>query len=298
MSDWPVRPEIAKNTDWRAADPNWVTPSYFATYGIQRVEGRLFDRSDLYRDVGAVVLSESAARSMWPDESAVGKRVNLDISDPVWREVIGVVRDIHGRRLQEEPRLQTYLTLAPGPLGPNPNLTLTVKSRMRPQQVRAAVASTLAAIDPDVPVGDLASMESQIENTLVVERMLTIALAFFAALSTALETMGLSGLVSYSVQMRRREIGLRIAIGAGRRRVLGLVLRQGVVLAAIGVALGLGGALLSGRLLESFLFGVTSRDVPTLATVCLGVMAVTVLASYWPARRAATIEPLTALRAD
>ncbi|MEJ2205442.1 MAG: ABC transporter permease [Gemmatimonadota bacterium] len=298
MSDWPVQPETAEDTDWRGADPNWITPSYFDTYGIEVVDGRVFDGADLARDVGAVVISESAAESMWPGERAVGKRVNVDFPDPVWREVIGVVRDIRGRGLRESPRLQTYLTMAPGPFGPNPNLTLTVKSSLTAVEVRRALVEALGAIDPNVPVGSVTSMEAQIDRTLVVERLLSMTLGFFGVLSLLLGVIGVYGLVSYSVHMRQREIGLRIAMGAERMGVLGLVLGQGARLAAIGVLLGLAGAFYSGHLLDSFLFGVTSRDAATLATVCIMVMGVTLLSAYLPARRAATIDPLVALRSE
>jgi ABC-type antimicrobial peptide transport system permease subunit len=188
--------------------------------------------------------------------------------------------------------------MAPGPLGPNPNLNLTVKSSLTPTELRRALIEVLRVVDPHVPVGSVTSMDAQIDRTLVVERLLSVTLGFLGVLSLLLGTIGVYGLVSYSVHMRQREIGLRIAMGAERSGVLGLVLRQGAKLSAIGVVLGLVGAFFSGRLLESFLFGVTSRDATTLGTVCILVMGVTLLSTYLPARRAATIDPLTALRAE
>lgn len=298
MSDWPLLPESGEDAEWRGADPNWVMPSYFDTYGIDVLEGRIFDRSDLDRDVGAVVLGEGAARDLWPGESAVGKRVNVNFPDPIWREVIGVVRDIRGRGLRDTPRLEWYMTMAPGPLGPNPNLTLTVKSSLSTAEVRRALIDALATIDPNVPVGPVVTMESQIARSISVERLLSVTLGFFGLLALALGTMGVYGLVSYSVEIRRREIGLRIALGAERSRVVGLVIGQGARLATFGVILGLGGAFYSGGLLESFLFGVTSRDAVTLGAVCAAVTAVTLLSAYLSARRATTVDPLTALRAE
>lgn len=298
MSDWPVQPETAEDTEWRGADPNWIRPSYFETYGIEVVDGRLFDATDLERGEGAVVLSERAAREMWPGERAVGKRVNVDFPDAVWRDVIGVVRDVRGRSLRESPRLQWYLTMAPGPLGPIPGLTLTVKSNLPVEEVRRALVDVMATVDPNVPLGPVRSMESQVDRSLLVERLLSITLGFFGVLSLVLGTLGVYGLVSYWVQTRQREIGLRIAMGAERSGVLGLVLGQGAKLAAFGVALGLLGTFYSGRLLERYLFGVSSRDAATLGAVCVMVAAVTLLSAYVPARRAATIDPLEALRAE
>ena len=298
MSDLPIHPEVAEDTDWRRADPNWITPGYFETYGIGLVEGRVFDRSDLERDVGAVVLGASAAREMWPGESAVGKRVNVNYPNATWREVIGVVEDVHNRGLRDGASLQWYMTMAPGPLGPMANLTLSVASNRSPEEVRQSLVQALAAIDPGIPVGPVVTIEDQISRTLVVERLLTWTLGFFGGLSLVLGTMGVYGLVSYSVQMRQREIGLRIAMGAERSGVLRLVLRQGAKLAAVGALVGLGGALLSGRLLEGFLFGVSGRDLATLGGVGTLVVLTTILAAYLPARRAATIDPLKALRAE
>ena len=298
MSDWPIQPESADDTEWRGADPNWITPGYFRTYGIELVEGRLFGPADLDREEGAVVIGERLAAEMWPGESAVGKRVNVNYPGPTWREVIGVVADVRGRGLRDSPRNQWYMTMAPGPLGPTPNLTLTVKSNLPAPEVRRNLTEVLAAIDPSIPVGPVITMESQIARTLVEERLLTAALGFFGALSLLLGILGVYGLVSYSVQMRRREIGLRIAMGAERSGVLGLVLRQGVSLAATGALVGLVGALFSGRLLESFLFGVSARDGWTLGAVGAVVVTVTILSAYLPARRAASIDPLVALRAE
>ena len=297
MSDWPVSPETAGESNWVGADPNYVSLSYFDTYRIPLVAGRYFDRSDVDRAVGAVVLNETAARLMWPDEDAVGKRVNIDFSAPVWREVVGVVADIKGRELGQEARPQTYLTFAPGPFN-SASLTLTVRSVLGTEDLRLALIDVMGRIDPDIPVGPVVSMDQQVESTLRVERLLSTLLTVFGVMALLLGSIGVYGLMAYSVQRRRREIGLRLALGAGRSGVQGLVVREGMALGAVGVVLGLGGAVAMGRLLQSFLYGVSQTDTVTLAVVSVTVLAVTGLASFGPARRAAMLDPLTTLREE
>ena len=297
MSDWPVMAE-APEPEWVGADPNWVTPSYFDTYGIELVAGRLFDRSDLDLPLGPVVISESAARALWADGAAVGRRVNVDFPGPVWREVIGVVRDVRIRGLDQAARPQTYLTFAPGPFGPNPNLTLTARTSLGEEAFRQALSDVLGRIDPDIPIGAVSSMDSQVASSLTQQRLLSWVLTVFGGLAMLLGTVGVYGVVAYSVERRRREIGLRIAVGAERLSVLRLLLRQGAVIGVAGVGIGLVAAFVSARVLEGFLFEVSSTDPATLAGVAVSVLLVTLLATYAPAARAARLDPLTALRSE
>jgi putative ABC transport system permease protein len=298
VSDWPVMPKVGDDPEWHSADPNLVTPAYFETYQISLVAGRYFDSSDLDRSAGAVILNETAANRIFPEGGAVGRSVNLDFSSPEWREVVGVVRDIKGRRLGQESTAQTYMTMAPGPFSGMTALTLTVRSELTSEQLRVALVEVMAGIDADIPVGPVYSMDQQVDATLAIERLLTALLSVFAVMALLLGSVGVYGLMAYNVHQRRREIGLRLAMGADKAAVLGLIVRQGMTLGVVGVVIGLAGAIGAGRLLEGSLFGVTSTDVSTLSAVALTVLAVSALASYQPARRAASLDPLATLREE
>lgn len=296
VSDWPVFPETDDDPDWHAADPNFVSPGYFETYGIEVVEGRGFEREDAERDIGPIVLSRTAAERLWGSESAVGRRVNLSFGEPVWREVIGVVEDVRGRGLAEEPRIQTYMTFGEGPFSSIASLVLTTRGRLAGAPLARAVQEVLGGIDSDVPVGVARSLEAQVAATIERERLLSVLFTAFGALALTLGAIGVYGMISFSVRRRTREIGLRIAIGAQPGAVLSTVVRQGLLLGAVGVAVGIAGALAAGRLLESFLFEVSETDPVVLALVSVGVLAVAAVASFVPALRAAAVDPLTALR--
>lgn len=298
MSDWPVKPELGGDDDWLQADPNLVSPAYFATFRIAVVAGRSFEASDLDLEQGPVILNESAARLLFPGQEAVGRRVNLDFETPVWREVIGVVSDIKGRSLGAEVRPQTYLTFAPGPFTGNPELTLTVRSVLTEEEVRSVVVDAVAGVDRDIPIGTVTAMTRQVASTLETERLLSMLLSVFGAISLLLGALGVYGLTAYTVQRRRREIGLRIAIGAEPSDLVAQVIGQGMLLGGIGVAVGLGGALATGRLLENLLFGVTPSDFATLGAVAAAVLVVTGLSCWGPALRAASADPVEALREE
>lgn len=297
MSDWPVRTN-AEDAEWVGADPNLVTPAYFRTYGIELVSGRLFDRSDLARPDGAVILSETAARRLFPGESAVGRTVNVNFDAPVWREVVGVVRDIRGRGLGQDPRPQTYFTQSSVPFGAIATLTVAVRGRVTPGELREAASATLQRLDPDVPLGGVTALEDQVSRSVASERFLAILLGAFAGTALLLGCIGVYGVLAYDVSRRRREIGLRIALGARPGGVLAGVVRGALVLAGIGIGIGVAGALASGRLLEGWLYGVSSADPLHAITVGAVVLGAALLAGFLPARRAGAVSPLTALREE
>ncbi len=296
MSDWPVMPERVSESEWYSADPNFVSPGYFDTYGIQIIEGRPFDLIDAEREIGAVILNETAARRLWGEEPVVGKRVNLDFQEPVWREVIGVVEDVRGRGLQEEPRAQTYMTFGEGPFSANPSLTLSVRGRLDGEALVREVRRTLRGIDPAIPAGRPWALESQVARTTERETLLSTLLTLFASVALALGAIGVYGIIAFSVRQRTREIGLRIAVGDLPGMVLGRVVRQGMVLGSVGTLVGLVGAISVGRLLDGFLFGISAFDPVTLVAVVVLVLLVAFGASWLPARHAASVDPLTALR--
>lgn len=297
MSDWPVMNQ-EESADWQSADPNWVSTSYFATHRIALLQGRLFVESDLDSPEGTVVLSQSAARRLWPDQEAVGKRVNIDFQGPTWREVVGVVADVKARGLNSGEVLQTYFPFVDVPFGPIPTLTLTVRTRSDPEPMRRELMDILAAIDPGIPMGPVQSMSQQLERSMSRDRFLSLLVSSFAVVALILGAIGVYGLLAHTVSRRRREIGLRIALGAEPAGVLRGVVLQALLLGSVGLIVGLIASLATARVLESFLFGVTGFDMATLGAVSFVVLGTTVAASYFPARWAASVDPVTALRQD
>lgn len=296
MSDWPVMPRRDGESEWYSADPNLVGLDFFRAYEMEIVEGRVFEPGDTDREPAPVILNRSGATRLFGQESAVGQFVNLSFGEPVWREVVGVVEDVRGRGLAQDPTVQTYMTYGSGPFAGNPSLVLNIRGDVAVETLRREVGAIVAGIDSEIPVGPVRSMEAVIAGSLARERLLSVLLAVFAATALLLGSIGVYGVISYSVGRRTREIGLRIAVGARPREVLNLVVRQGVFLGALGVAVGVAGSVATGRLLEGFLFGVSETDVLTLLVVGAGMLVVAGVASFLPARRAASVDPLTALR--
>lgn len=296
MSDWPVMPRQADESEWVPADPNLVGPDFFRAYDIDVVQGRGFQPGDADREVGPVILNESGARRLFGDQPVVGQYVNLTFGDPVWHEVVGVVEDVRGRDLAQEPRVQTYMTFGASPFGGIPSLVLNVRTELGAGALGQTVTDVVRSVDPEIPLGPVRSMEEVVAASIERERLLSVLLAIFAGVALILGAVGVYGVVSYSVGRRTREIGLRIAVGARPGSVLGLVVRQGTAMGLLGVGIGITGSLAAGRAMEGFLFGVSATDVPTLAAVSALVLGVAALASFLPARRAAHVDPLTALR--
>jgi predicted permease len=273
-----------------------VSPGYFNTMGIQVLRGRQFDeRLDRADSMPAAVVSETTARRLWPGEEPLGKRLQPGDSDPKgWIEVVGVVKDVRQFDLTAEPRLQMYLPYVQFEwFVPR---QLVVKTEVEPTSLAAAVRKTVWELDKDQPVSDVRTMEDVLSDSIARQRFSTLLLGIFAALALALAAVGIYGVMSYTVAQRTREIGIRMALGAQAGSVLRLMLRQGLKLASAGVVLGLAGALLLTRLMSSMLFGVSATDPLTLVTISLVLVGVALLACYIPARRAAKVDPLSALR--
>jgi putative ABC transport system permease protein len=274
-----------------------VSPKYFSTMGIPLLQGRQFDeRQDRADSAPVAVVSETTARRLWPGQDPLGKRVKPGAPDsPLpWMEVVGVVKDVRQFELTAEPRLQMYL--------PHVQFQwfvprqLVIKTEGEPSGLAAAVRRAVWEVDKDQPVSDIRTMEDVLSTSIARQRFSTLLLGVFAAVALVLAAVGIYGVMSYSVAQRTREIGIRIALGAQASNVLRLVISQGLKLASVGVLLGLAGSLLLTRLMSSLLFGVSATDPATLVTISLLLVAVALLASYIPARRAAKTNPLDALR--
>jgi predicted permease len=272
---------------------NVVGADYFKTMGIALVRGREFTSEDREGAPPVVVVNETLARRLWPNEDAVGKRVNLEGGAGAFAEVVGVARDGKYASLGEtarpfvyEPMLQSY----------NPRMTLVVRTKEDPRGVAGAVKTQLRALEPKLPVAEAKTLSEQVALSLFPARVAAWLLGSFGLLALVLAGVGIYGIVAYSVSQRTHEIGVRLALGATGRDVLRMVVGEGLRVVALGIALGLALALAATRLVASFLYGVSATDFATFTVIPLLLAAVALLASYIPARRAARVDPMTALR--
>jgi predicted permease len=273
-----------------------VSAAYFDTMGIQLLRGRQFDEGvDREDSMPVAVVSETTARRLWPGEDPLSKRLQPGGADPDgWIQVVGVAKDVRQFDLTAEPRLQMYLPYAQFQwFVPR---QLVVKTDVEPTSLATAVRKAVWEMDKDQPVSDVRTMEEVLSESIARQRFSALLLGVFAALALALAAVGIYGVMSYAVAQRTREIGIRMALGAQAGSVLRLMIGQGLKLASAGVVLGLAGALLLTRVMSSLLFGVSATDPLTLVTISLVLVGVALLASYIPARRAAKVDPLVALR--
>jgi putative ABC transport system permease protein len=264
------------------------------------IRGRLFDGRDGPGSL-TVIINQRMARQFWPDEDPIGRRIKFgpaDASIP-WLTVIGVIGDVHQMGLDVAPDPKVYLSdsqaLTATFLWPQ---YLLVRTRVDPLLLAAAVRSSVWDVDADQPVPSVRSMSEVFDAELANRNTQMTLVGAFAGVALLLASVGLYGVLSYTVAQRTAEIGLRMALGAGSGSVVRGVIRSALGLAGIGIVLGLAGALGVSRLLGSFLFGVSPMDPTTLAGVGVLLVLVTTIASYVPARRAARVDPVTALRSE
>ena len=271
-----------------------ITPDYFRAMGMRLVRGRTFTWADNESSLPVAMINEAAAREYWPNADAMGRRVRLeDGSAPVWRQVIGIVGDVRQDGLAEAARPEVYAPLQQSPV---PYLVLAVRTRVAPAALTGAIRHAVMAVDKDQPVLQIQTMQQVVSDSVAGRRFQMALMALFALLALVLAAIGVYGLMSYSVSRRTHEIGIRMALGAKREEVLRLVVGQGLLLAAGGVVLGIGGALILTRFLASLLFGVGPDDPVTFAGVSLLLVSVAAAGSLIPAWRAARIDPMEALR--
>jgi putative ABC transport system permease protein len=286
----PVRPD---QVEIQAERPK-ITPDYFRAMGIRLLRGRTFTWADNEGSLPVAIINESAARQYWPNEDAMAKRVKLeDGSAPVWRQVVGIVGDVRQDTLVEPGRPEVYAPLLQVPV---PYMALTVRTLAEPAALTAAVRHSVMAVDKDQPLFQVKTMEQVVEDSVAGRRFQMSLLTIFAGIALGLAAIGIYGLMSYTVNERTHEIGIRMALGAKRGDVLHLVVRHGMMLALVGVVLGTGGAFLLTRLLFGMLYGVGVNDPTTLLSVATLLTGVAALASYIPARRATRADPMVALR--
>ena len=275
-----------------------ISPNYFATMGIPLRAGRLFDERDIQEAPHVVIVNQTLARMLSSDGNVVGKRIDFTYTkEPAWVQIVGVVGDERVTSLDQQPAPVFYDPYAQSPSSDLGNVIRTIAD---PIALADSVRRVVHELDPDVPVTGLATMEQIIQQSppVLIRRYPAIMIGTFALLSLALATIGIYGLLAYFVAQRTRELGIRLALGARRSDVLALVVRNGLKLALFGIVIGGACSLIAGRALGSLLFQVRPVDFSILAGVITLLFAVVCLASFIPARRAATIEPMQALRSE
>jgi putative ABC transport system permease protein len=279
-----------------------VTPGYFETMRIPLISGRSVAGSDRADGVPVVVINERMAERYWPGQSALGQRFRIRApEDGPWFTVVGVAGDIRHNAIVEEPRHEMYFPHAQLPLalgGTTAAMNLVIRTASDPLAMAPAVRAAVRSLEPNLPVANVRSMDHVIELAVAEPRFTMALLALFAAIALLLGAVGVYGVIAYTVSRRVHEIGIRMALGAGAWSILGMVVRQGVVMVATGVALGLLAAVGATRLLATLLYGVTPTDPVTFVAVPLVLIAVALLASYLPARRATRVDPMAALRSE
>jgi putative ABC transport system permease protein len=263
------------------------------------VEGRFFAEEDDQREQPVVIVDDQLAQRAWPGRSAIGQQIAADpftTGHPVfWATVIGVVGHVRHRSLLENLGDQVYF--AQRQVQRNP-FVFVVRTTGDPTPLAAAARRAVNTLDPQLPIYDVRPLAEYVIGARASHRFTTILAITFAAVALLLASIGVYGVIAYATTRRRYEFGVRLALGARPREVLALVLREGVVLAAIGLTAGLAGAALAARVLRTQLYGVAATDVASYAVAVLAIGLVALAASWVPARRASAISPLTAMRTD
>jgi putative ABC transport system permease protein len=274
-----------------------ASANYFEAMGIRLLKGRGFTSADTADSAKVVVINETLARRIWPGEDPIGKRLKQGWpeSQTPWREVVGVVADVKLNGLERDTPMQTYVPLAQEPTRA---FSLAVRAAGNPLAAAAEVERAIHSIDKDLPVSDVRSMEQLLGVSMAQRRLTMTLLLSFAALALLLAGVGVYGVISYSVRLRTRELGIRMALGAQRRDVLKMILSQGLKLALIGVAIGTPSAFALTRWMETLLFNVRPADPLTFAAIPAVLSLVALFACWIPARRATKVDPMVALRCE
>ncbi|MDQ3920723.1 MAG: ABC transporter permease, partial [Acidobacteriota bacterium] len=287
---------VAQGQDPPHGDRWMVSDDYFQTMGVPLVRGRYFDARDNADAPPVAIIDEAMARKYWPGEDPVGQRIVFEGTQqqPRWREVVGVVGHVKNQGLEGESRVQYYVPYAQS--ASSASLFLAVRAAGDPATLAPAVRGAVAEVDKDMPVYRVTTMERIVADSMAQRRFSMFLFGVFAAIALTLAVVGLYGVMSYAVAQRTHEIGLRMALGAQRGDILKMVVGQGLLIIAVGLAAGLLGAMALTRVMSSLLYEVSATDPLTYAGIALLLATVALLASYLPARRAMKVDPMVALR--
>lgn len=278
-----------------SAERYCVTPGFLETMRIPLLRGRDISGTDTASAPQVLLISETTARRMWPSEDPIGKRVKLGGLDKPWSTVVGVTGDVHHIGLDAVPDMEMYVPHQQWPF-PDGSMVFVVRTVVRPASISSAAQQAIHSIDPTQPISRIVPLESYVGLSIQGRRFALVLIGAFAAIALALAVVGIYGVTAYSVAQRTREIGIRVAFGAPRSQLLGLILRQGMQLVTLGVIAGVLTSAALTRFLASMLFHVQPIDPPTFASVAVLLVAVSAAACFIPASRAMRVDPIAALR--
>jgi putative ABC transport system permease protein len=272
-----------------------VTPGYFSLLRIPLLRGRLFDDLDDDKAAQVAVVNEAFARTYWQNESAIGKRLRRDRPGSPWITIVGIVANVRTESLAQPEVPQIYLSLYQATAH---HMAIFLRGRSSPAAIAKGVREQVQSLDADLPVFGAQRLEEAVSASLSQRRFSLQMVLLFAATALLLAGIGIYGVISYMVSARTHEIGVRLALGAGRSDILQMVLRQGLRLAVAGAAAGSIAALVVSHSMAGLLYGVRPTDPLTFAAVALLLIGVGALACYLPARRAIRVDPMSALRCE
>ena len=305
--DWGIRVEGREEERLPSGRRLWgdwfvVTTDYFTAMGIELDDGRFTAAADDAEAPRVVLVNAELARRYFPDGDVLGQRFKMSADiDEVYRTIVGIVGDVKHRGLDAETRPEFYLPHAQFPATqtfPVGAMTLVAKTAGDPLTLAAAFRGEARQLDPDVPVAGVRSMEQVVERSTSVRRLNVMLFGAFGLIGLLLVAVGVYGVMAYTVAQRTRELGVRMALGAGSHQVMRLVIGEGMVLSLVGVGIGIGGALALIRVLAGMLFGVGTHDPMTFVAIPIILTGVALAACYLPARRATRVDPMVALRAE
>jgi putative ABC transport system permease protein len=303
IGDWSITienrvsaPNENPNGDWQV-----VTPNYFESMGMRLVKGRTFTEADNETAPVVAVINEAMAKKYWPNRDPIGQRFHIGNQDQPWITIVGIAAQVRHNAVTEQPRTEMYVPhaqWAAAGASTSRGLTYILRTAGDPLALVGYVRQLVRSIDPGLPVADIRTLESVADDALAQPRFATQLLGLFAVLALTLAAIGIYGVISLLVTRRRQEIGIRMALGAKPGMILGLVVRRGMALSAVGVSVGLLAAALLTRAVSSLLYGVTRFDLVTFASVPAMLGAVALAACLVPASRAALMDPVRALREE
>jgi predicted permease len=305
IGDWGLDVEGFVETPGNNAKGDWqvVSDGAFEALGERLLRGRTLLASDTAEAQPVALVNETLARTYWPGQDPIGRRLRMGSSkERPWMTVIGLVRDVRHNGVTAAIKEKFYVPYAQFPIARAGDaargMTLVVRADGDPMRLVNPIRAEVRRLDPRLPIANVRPMTEVVDASMATPRLTGSLLSIFAGLALVLASIGVAGVLAYLVSRRRREIGIRMALGASRANVLGLVLRRGLTYAGAGIAAGVGAALFLTRLMEGLLFGVAPRDPMTFVAVSGILLAIAAAASLIPALRAARVDPLEALRAE